>query len=124
MLPLGHEVLDDDRDQVVVEVRAGLGRAAAGVLAEQSHDEVADGEAVRTGGRRVESGAGQASSVLASLRCRIAREKEGDGEVRRATGLAPCCSGAVRTFSLLRIGQPVRVAGWHRAELDRARAVV
>jgi len=93
VLPFGHEVLDDDRDEVVVEVRSGLRRAAAGVLAEEAHDEVADGEAVRASGCRVESGAGQASSVLASLRCRIAREKEGDAEVRRATGLVRAALG-------------------------------
>ena len=81
MLPLGHDVLDDDRDQVVVEVRAGLGRAAAGVLAEQTHDEVADGKAMRTGGRRVESGAGQSQ-----LRSRLPPVPNRSREGRRRRG--------------------------------------
>src|SRR3954449_8714486 len=82
--------MDDNRHEIVFEVLPSLSRAPTGVLAEQAHDEVADGKPVGTGGGWVESGAGQASSVLASLRCRIAREKEGDEEVRRATGPAPC----------------------------------
>jgi hypothetical protein len=78
-LALGHEVLDDDRDQVVVEVRAGLGRAAAGVLAEQTHDEIADGEAMGP----LVAGSNWRWAKPAPFSPpsggRIAREKEGDG---------------------------------------------
>ena len=87
-LALRQEVLHDDGDEVVVEVRAGPGGAAAGVLAEQPHDEIADGQAV--GACRVGSNRALAitSSVLASLLRAESRErrKETD-EIRRATRL-------------------------------------
>ncbi len=75
-LALGERVLQDDGDEIVVDVGAGLGRSAAGVLARQANHHVGDSRCLRAGGRRVDAG-------HASL---LSRPPPGNGLARNEEG--------------------------------------